>query len=377
MASDLYITSYTQTYSEVGLQQSKMWDKNTLCMTIAGENTGEVALLGFKACFPDSVIAFVPDPAKADGRFVKYYFDTMKGRIKSISRGATQDNLSLDKLLSLDLRVPALPLQRRIADILSSYDNLIENNTRRIKILEGMAKMLYREWFVSFRFPGHENVRMVESELGPIPEGWSVGTVSQMAILHREGINPANFPNEVFLHFSIPSFDNNRTPVREKGIEIKSNKYRVVPGCVLLSKLNPRIPRLWMPSVGNGVREITSTEFLVLTPPVAAHKSYLFQFFSSEEFSGSLSGRSLGTSTSHQRVKPDDFLNLPSILPARSVMDEFCLYVDPIMEETSLLRSKNNNLRTTRDFLLPKLISGEISVEAADEEAAELVEQTA
>ena len=111
MASDLYITSYSQTYSEFGLQQSKMWDENTLCMTIAGENTGEVALLGFKACFPDSVVAFVADPAKADVRFVKYYFDTMKQRIKNVSRGATQDNISLDNMLLFDLLITVLPLE--------------------------------------------------------------------------------------------------------------------------------------------------------------------------------------------------------------------------------------------------------------------------
>jgi type I restriction enzyme S subunit len=282
-------------------------------------------------------------------------------------------NLNTGILRSVAVRYPRLPIQRRIASILSAYDDLIENNTRRIKILEDMAQMLYREWFVNFRFPGHRKVKMVKSELGPIPEEWSTGTISQIAILHRDGINPSDFPDELFLHFSIPSFDNSRTPVREKGTEIKSNKYRVVPGCVLLSKLNPRIPRLWMPSLGSGLREITSTEFLVLTPPVELHRSYLFQFLSSEEFSSSLTGLSLGTSTSHQRVKPDDFLNLPSLLPAHSVMDEFCRNVDPMMEEMSVLRSKNINLRTTRDFLLPKLISGEISVEAA----AELVEQTA
>ena len=254
--------------------------------------------------------------------------------------------------------------------MLSAYDDLIENNTRRIKILEEMGQRIYREWFVHFRFPGHENVRTVESELGPIPEGWRVGTVSQIAILHREGINPADFPDEFFLHYSIPSFDNNRTPVTEKGAEIKSNKYRVVPGCVLLSKLNPRIPRLWMPPESSGLREITSTEFLVLTAPVEHRRTYLFQFLSSEEFNGSLTGLSLGTSTSHQRVKPGDFLNLPSLFPACSVVDGFCRNVDPMTDEIPILRSKNANLRATRDLLLPKLISGEISVDIAEEALA-------
>jgi type I restriction enzyme S subunit len=114
MASDLYINHYTQTYSEFGLAQSKLWDEGTLCMTIAGENTGEVAILKFKACFPDSIIGFVADQTKADVCFVKYYFDTMKRQIKNISRGATQDNLSLDKLLSLDVLAPPLPVQERI-----------------------------------------------------------------------------------------------------------------------------------------------------------------------------------------------------------------------------------------------------------------------
>jgi type I restriction enzyme S subunit len=130
-------------------------------------------------------------------RFVKYYFDTMKSRIKSVSRGATQDNLSLDKLLSFDLLVPPLPLQRRIGDILSAYDDLIDNNTRRIKILEDMAQMLYREWFLNFRFPGHEKVRMVESELGPIPDGWAVKTLGELADITMGQSPPSESYNTV------------------------------------------------------------------------------------------------------------------------------------------------------------------------------------
>jgi type I restriction enzyme, S subunit len=149
MASDLYITSYSQTYSDLGLQQSKMWNENTLCMTIAGENTGEVAILKFKACFPDSVIAFVADPLKADVRFVKYYFDTMKRRIKNISRGATQDNLSLDKLLSLEVMIPPLPIQKRIGDVLSAYDDRKRQTKPVVHCTAGVAEGLryYRFYF--------------------------------------------------------------------------------------------------------------------------------------------------------------------------------------------------------------------------------------
>jgi len=96
MASELYITSHPKTYSEAGLAPSKMWQPNTLCMTIAGENTAETAILSYPACFPDSVVGFVADPKRSDVRFVKYYLGYIKKQIRQITRGATQDNLSLD-----------------------------------------------------------------------------------------------------------------------------------------------------------------------------------------------------------------------------------------------------------------------------------------
>jgi type I restriction enzyme S subunit len=174
MNADPYITDYSQTYTEFGLQQSKLWPSNTLCMTIAGANTAKTAILKFEACFPDSIVGFIPDEKKADLHFVKYSLDLMKHKFLAMSRGATQDNLSLDKLLSFPILTPSLQDQRRIAGVLSAYDDLIENNQRRIKILEEMARSLYREWFVNFRFPGHEKVPLVDSPLGPIPKGWEV-----------------------------------------------------------------------------------------------------------------------------------------------------------------------------------------------------------
>src|SRR3972149_1463671 len=111
----------------------------------------------------------------ADLRFRnRNYIDTIKIQMQSVSRGTTQDNLSLDKLLTFDFHVPPLPVQRRIAGILSAYDDLIENCQRRIRILEAMARALYREWFVHFRFPGHEIISRVASPLGDIPKGWEV-----------------------------------------------------------------------------------------------------------------------------------------------------------------------------------------------------------
>ena len=119
----------------------------------------------------------------SDAHFIKYYIDWIKLRMQNVSKGTTQDNLSLDKLLRFDFVVPPVDSQRRIADILSAYDDLIENNTRRIAILEEMAQALYREWFIHFRFPGHEHMPLVESEAGPIPEGWLATRLGDVATI--------------------------------------------------------------------------------------------------------------------------------------------------------------------------------------------------
>jgi type I restriction enzyme S subunit len=142
-ASNFRITEFNQTYNEAGLAQSKLWKEGTLCITIAA-NIADTAILGMDACFPDSIIGFVADENKSDVRFVKYFFDIFQARMKSISTGAAQDNLSLEKLLTFKIPTPPLPAQHKIASILSSYDDLIENNLKRIKVLEEKAFASYK-----------------------------------------------------------------------------------------------------------------------------------------------------------------------------------------------------------------------------------------
>ena len=188
-AANFYLTEFSQTYSEFGLAQSKLWPAGTLCVTIAA-NIGDSAILSIPGCFPDSVVGFIADEKITDVRFVKYSIDVFKLRMQAISGGATQDNLSLDKLLSFDFPIPPLPIQRRIASILSAYDDLIENNRKRIAILEDMARRLYREWFVHFRYPGHESVPLVDSPLGRIPQGWEWSTIGAVCRRVSSGATP-------------------------------------------------------------------------------------------------------------------------------------------------------------------------------------------
>lgn len=177
----LYLTEFEKTYSEAGLAQSKLWPAGTLCITIAA-NIADTAILGIDACFPDSVIGFTANTEKTDARFVKYLFDgVLKVKYRSFTQGAAQDNLSQEKLLSIKFPVPELRVQHRIAEILSAYDDLIENNQRRIALLEAAARMLYREWFVHFRFPGHEHVRIING----LPEGWERRALGEIALVRK------------------------------------------------------------------------------------------------------------------------------------------------------------------------------------------------
>ncbi len=170
--ADYYITKYSDTYNESGLAQSKLWDKGTLCITIAA-NIADTGVLAFPACFPDSIMGFVPFEGVANTRFIKYCFDRLQRDCKQISQGTAQDNLSWEKLSTIKFCIPEYKEQCRIADILSAYDDLIENNQKQIKLLEEAAQRLYKEWFVDLNFPGHENTKIVDG----VPEGWRISSI--------------------------------------------------------------------------------------------------------------------------------------------------------------------------------------------------------
>jgi len=308
-----------------------------------------------------------PDPELLDSSYLSYLMGlpSFKEYVRKIAVGATMPSLNTKILSSIPICYPPLPTQRKIAAILSAYDDLIENNTRRIKILEEMAQNLYREWFVNFRFPGHEHARFVDSPLGRIPEGWEVMELRNIVVLCRNGVQPKEYPEEIFEYFSFPAYDSGKLPAIEKGSEIKSSKYLVPQDCVLVPKLNPHISRVWLPKPKNNLRSIASTEYLILEPKRGS-SAYYYVFFSRPEMIEKLAGRADGTSTSHKRLKPVDFLDQLVVMPPDSITDSFDLQIIPMMDIIDTLINTNTTLRTTRDLLLPKLISGGVDVSEID-----------
>ncbi len=153
---------------------------------------GNVAIIPrcLKVCLGQRTVLIRPNRRKVLAEYLVYLMlgDEIQGRVQSLSNGATVHHLNMKDIRNLQLpTLPDLEEQRRIASILSAYDDLIENNTRRIAILEEMARRIYEEWFVRFRFPGHESVRMIESELGPVPEGWEAVRMEDVCVRITDG----------------------------------------------------------------------------------------------------------------------------------------------------------------------------------------------
>jgi len=323
---------------------------------------------GFRGCLGRRMALIRPDESKVSGRFLFYYFFGREWREVIATNtliGSTVDRIPIAKFPDFPIKLPPLASQHKIAAILSAYNDLMENNLRRIKILEEMAQNLYREWFVRFRFPGHQHARLVDSPLGPIPEGWEFVPLDNLVSLSRKGVQPRNAPEEIFEHFSFPAYDSGKLPFVECGASIKSGKYEVPPNCVLVPKLNPHIPRTWSPNPSGGLRAIASTEYLILQPKRYS-TAFFYTFFTDPQIVERLAGRADGTSTSHKRIKPGDFLSQLMIAPPDAIADAFDSVAVPSMGLVNALIQKNRALRRTRDLLLPKLISGELDVSELD-----------
>ena len=352
----LYINGYTQTYSDAGLAQSKLWPAGTLCITIAA-NIADTAILGIDACFPDSVIGFTPDPHEADARFVKYLFDAnIKRRAQQFSQGAAQDNLSQEKLLTLDFDVPRVDEQTRIADILSTYDDLIENNRRRMVLLEESARQLYNEWFIRLRFPGHEHTRITDG----VPKGWVRAPTSDAI-----EVNPKTILSDDNEHWYVEMADLPTGSMVIQGAIMRDGRSgsKFQNSDTLLARITPCLENgktgfvnFMAPSeAGRG-----STEFIVLrskrvTPEFVycLARTYHFREIAIKSMIGA-SGR--------QRVQESCFDKCMVFIPPPSLLRIFSEFAEPVFEQIKTLHAQNQKLRAARDLLLPRLMSGEIAV---------------
>jgi type I restriction enzyme S subunit len=361
-AAGFRINEYSQTYNEAGLAQSKLWKEGTLCITIAA-NIADTAILGIDACFPDSIIGFVPYEDKSDVRFVKYFFDIFQARMKSIAVGAAQDNLSLEKLLTFKIPTPPLPTQRKIASILSAYDDLIENNLKRIKLLEEKASIAYSTEFGKYQ--------VSNKEFTSLPKGWSVKTIGEIYGKLESGSRPkGGIDKELKEGIASVGAENviglgKYNYQSEKLITLaffeNMNRGIIEDRDILIYKDGAYIGKTTLFQDGFPHEKCCVNEHVFLLTSKDVRYQY-FLFFTLNQGLYFEKMQQLNANAAQPGINQESLKSLKLIWPSEDKIEEFNKEVEASVKLIFVLAKQNTKLREARDILLPKLMSGQIEV---------------
>lgn len=325
--------------------------------------------VGFRGCLGRRLALIRPDPERIDPRFLFYYFfgDEWESTIaQNLIFGATVERIPLIHFPEFEISLPPPPTQRKIAAVLSAYDDLIENNTRRIAILEEMAQALYREWFVHFRFPGHESVPLIESDLGPVPEGWEVVMLGDVCKIGR-GSSPRPIKDQRY-------FEGGTIPWIKIADATSSGRYLYETKQYVNefgASFSRRLPRgsLILAASGTlghtqflGVEGCIHDGWLYFEDLEGVDRFYLYQLFRDRQqyFYNAAYGAAI------QNVNTMILREMQIILPPPTIQQRFRDFVVPLDQQIDTIARKNTTLRQTRDLLLPRLISGEVDVSALE-----------
>ena len=361
-AAVLHLSTPQQWYSERGVAQSRIWGPGVTCITIAA-NIAETAVLGVRACFPDSILGFTPSVQSADAYFVKYLLDAHRSRLTDAARGTTQDNLSVEKLLSFKFPMPEARERSAIASVLRTFDELIENNHQRVRVLEEMARAIYREWFVRFRYPGHESAPLVDSSLGPIPEGWRAGVLDDLVRLVKDTVDPSRVDRD------IPAVGLEHIPRQQITLDawgvagdLGSRKGVFARGDVLFGKIRPYFHKVSVAPFDG----ICSTDGIILRPEEIHWAQAVFVLSSAE-----LVAHATTTSNGTKMPRADWRVlgKWPIVIPPAEVADAFTGIARRQLSLAETLTFENARLAALRDLLLPKLVTGQIDVSGLDLDA--------
>ena len=343
-----------------------------------GAYCGNVRFFSGKGYMSDHAVVAVTND-KHDNRYFAYKLGLMD--LGRFSGQAAQPGISVTKVAKLKVEMPSLPLQRRIASILSAYDNLIENNNKRIRLLEQMAENLYKEWFVRFRFPGHEKVEMVDSRLGKLPSsfqvtnmgsvfddyiggGWGNDEASDEFPVAASVIRGADFPN-------VWHYDLSTCPRRyHKASNYKSRQLQDGDIVMEISGGTSEQP------VGRTVlvtqdmidrfedgRVICASFCKMIRLKKDLVSPYFFYYWMHYMYDTRIIDRFQLQSTGIINFKFEPFLKKGLVmLPPKDIQDAFEKHVVPLIKEINQLAVQIDNLSRQRDLLLPRLMSGKLEV---------------
>lgn len=336
---------------------------------------GQIGLIPLDSPFSRFVISqsqmkLSPDSAKVDALFLYYHFASPETvtTIQNLAFAAGVPHINLDILRNFEVPLPPLHIQRRIAGILSAYDDLIENCQRRIAILEAMARALYREWFVAFRFPGHEAHPRVSSPLGDIPDGWEVKRLDAFcrAIQDGDWIETKDQGGEDFRLIQISNVGvgefvetgNFRFVTKETFSRLRCTE--IEPGDLLVARMPTPIGRGWLVNKMPW-RMITAVDVAIIkTEPSVVHPLFLVHTWNEPTNLNRIAAQASGTT--RLRITRRELAAMEFLVPPIRVQGQFAAIIEPQAAMVEALRQKIENLRRTRDLLLPRLLSGQVDV---------------
>ncbi len=306
--------------------------------------------------FESNLIRVRLDSQKVSPKFIFYFFQSSlgRGKVLGISNGAAIRTIRGSDLAELEINLPEKNTQHLIADILSAYDDLIENNRRRIDLLEQSTRMLYTEWFVSLRFPGHEHVKVKDG----VPQGWEKAVFADIGEDIRDSVRPEQVDPQT-PYIGLEHMPRRSITLMDWGSaeDVTSNKFRFVEGDILFGKIRP-----YFHKVGFALTDgITSSDTIVMRPTHEKFFSYLLMTASSDHFVKMVS-QTVKEGSKMPRANWDVMQQYPVFIPPDNILYSFSEVIKNIVKQLKALALQNQKLQQARDLLLPRLMNGEIPV---------------
>lgn len=297
--------------------------------------------------------------AVADPRYLYYLFNTsaVRAQINATATGTKVRHTAPERVCAVRVCLPSLGEQRRIAGVLGAFDELVDINERRIALLENLARSLYREWFVRFRFPDHEDVELVDSELGPIPATWRVSRLDEVATIVM-GQSPKSE------HYN----DAGRGLPFHQGV---TDYGRLIPTHRKFCTLEPRVAEsgdvLCSVRAPVGRLNLADRRLVIGRGLAAIRRHDLLAAFALEQIRTALGAEdSLGGGTIYKAVSKGELSSVPVVEPAEDLRSRFGATAEPMLDERVALILTNRALAKTRDLLLPRLVSGRLDISEVD-----------
>ncbi len=345
--------------NDYGASFSRRLPPGTILVAASG-TLGYTQILGIEGCAHDGWL-ILQNLRDLDRDFAYYALKTVERHFFNSGSGAAIQNINTDILRQTEIPYPPFPVQRRIAGILSAYDEFIENNQRRIRILEEMARSLYREWFVQFRFPGHDKVKMVPSPLGPVPQGWEIVPFTEIADVlsggtpktdvseYWNGDLPFFTPRDIPACFYVQDTDKH---VTELGLS-KCASELYAPDTVFITARGT-VGKVALPSVPMAMNQ--SCYALRGRTGISQRFLFLMTLQQVDYLKTNTGGATFDT------IIVDTFHRMQVVKPKLDVIARFGSCTDATFEAVNTLQRQTENLRRTRDLLLPRLLTGQIDV---------------